>query len=326
MAQANFWNLPEESRNKVIEELKSIKQRIEPTIELSKRLEDVEILYNLAKEEDDAATFDEVVSELTSCQQAVKSLTLTAAFSHEDDRRNAFISIQAGAGGTDACDWAEMLLRMYLRYADRKKFKITILHQQSEEEGGIKNATLHIQGEWPYGYLKSERGVHRLIRISPFDSSGRRHTSFAAVDIVPEFDTSIAIDISEKDLRIDRYRSSGAGGQHVNVTDSAVRITHLPTGIVVCCQNERSQHKNLAMAMKVLQARLYQQKKQEQEVALAKQYGNKAQVSFSNQIRSYFLHPYTLIKDHRSNYETGNAQAVLDGMLDGFIEAYLLSE
>ena len=326
MAEPNFWNMPEESRNKVIEELKSIKQSIDPVIELGKRLEDVEIMYNLAKEEDDADTFSEVGDELTGCQQAMKKLMLTASFSHEDDRRNAFLSIQAGAGGTDACDWAEMLLRMYLRYADRKNFKATIIHQHSEEEGGIKSATLHIQGEWPYGYLKSERGVHRLIRISPYDSSGRRHTSFAAVDVVPEFDTSISVDISEKDLRIDRYRSSGAGGQHVNVTDSAVRVTYLPTGIVVCCQNERSQHKNLSMAMKILQARLYQQRKQEQETVLAKQYGDKSRVSFSNQIRSYFLHPYTLIKDHRTGYEMGNAQAVLDGVLDGFIEAYLLSE
>ena len=201
-----------------------------------------------------------------------------------------------------------------------------ILEQSVEQEGGIKSTTLHIKGDWAYGYLKSENGVHRLVRISPFDSNNRRHTSFAAVDVVPEFDNIIDIDISEKDLRIDYYRSSGAGGQHVNVTDSAVRITHKPSKIVVCCQNERSQHKNKAMAMKVLKARLYKKEKQEQEKKFEKKYGNKLEVSWGNQIRSYVFHPYNMIKDHRTNFEVGNIQSVLDGNLDEFIKSYLFNQ
>lgn len=316
--------MAEDERNKIIEELKEVKGTVEPLLELKQKFEDAEMLLDLACEENDTAVIDEVAAEVGNIRDQLQAVTLKTTFTQEEDARNAFLSVQAGAGGTDACDWANMLFRMYLRYAERQNFKMEILDQQPEAEGGVKSATLHVQGKWAYGYLKSEKGVHRLIRISPYDASGKRHTSFAAVDVVPEFDDTIDADIDRKDIRIDFYRSSGAGGQHVNVTDSAVRITHYPTGLVVCCQNERSQHKNRAMAMKILQARVYQRRKEEQEENMFRLYGNKSSVSWSNQIRSYFLHPYTLIKDHRTDCETGNAYAVLDGDLQKFIEAYLL--
>jgi peptide chain release factor 2 len=323
VAQAGFWNLPEEERNQVIGEMKEIKRLVEPLTNIGQQIEDMRILFELACEESDADAFNEVQQNLVRCEQDLVSLRLKATFTAEDDPRNAFLSIQAGAGGTDACDWASMLLRMYTRYAENRGYKTTLLDLQHEEEGGIKSATLQIQGKLAYGYLKSENGVHRLVRISPFDASGRRHTSFAAVHLVPEI-ADVNIDFNEKDLKIDFYRSSGPGGQNVNTTDSAVRLTHLPSGIVVCCQNERSQHKNRAMAMKVLQARIYQKSLDERQEKIAKQYGNKASVSWSNQIRSYVLQPYTLVKDHRTNFEVGNVAAVLDGEIEPFIEAYLL--
>lgn len=293
---------------------------------LSKKLEDISILFELAIQEKDETTLQEITQHLTLVGEQLLAFRLKNTFTTPDDHRNAFLSVQAGTGGTDACDWASMLLRMYEHYATHHNFKVALLDYQPEEEGGVKSATLHIQGEWAYGYLKSERGVHRLVRISPYDASGRRHTSFAAIDVTPELDAESEIEISEKDLRIDCYRSSGAGGQHVNKTESAIRITHLPTGIVVCVQNERSQHKNRALAMKILQSRLLQKRKQEQAEALAEDYNSKGKVSWSNQIRSYVLHPYSLVKDHRTNYETGNTQAVLDGELDSFIDAYLNSK
>jgi len=324
MSQAGFWNLPEEQRNIVIQNLKQARQIVEPIVELKQNIEDTCILFEMACEENSIEELQEIANEIEQNQIALQSLTLQATFQEEDDKKNAFFSIQAGSGGVEACDWAEMLLRMYLKYFDKKKYTVTTLDYSAESEAGIKSVTLQVQGNLAYGYLKSERGVHRLVRISPFDAGARRHTSFAGVDVIPEMDDNVDIEINEKDLRIDFYRSSGAGGQHVNVTDSAVRITHIPTGIVVNCQNERSQHKNHATAMKVLQARLYQKRKQEQEENLYKQYGAKTQVSWSNQIRSYVLQPYTLVKDHRTNYETGNTQAVLDGELDAFIENFLL--
>lgn len=305
--------------------MKESKNIVEPLVAASQKLEDVNILFELACEEDDSQTLCEIIPELEECRKSIVGLTLKATFSDEEDKRHAFVTIQAGAGGTDACDWANMLLRMYIRYAERMHFNVVLLDRQDEEEGGIKSAILHVKGKLAYGYLKSERGVHRLIRISPYDSSGRRHTSFASLEVIPEFDVDFSVEVDKKDLHIDFYRSSGAGGQHVNVTDSAVRIRHLSTGIVVCCQNERSQHKNRAMAMKILQAKLYQKKREDEQQRIASQYGNKTSVSWSNQIRSYFLHPYTLVKDHRTNCETGNAQAVLDGEIGEFVEAYLLS-
>lgn len=243
----------------------------------------------------------------------------------EQDSMNAIMTIHAGAGGTEAQDWAEMLLRMYLRWTERKGFSTTIIDYQPGDEAGVKSVSLTIEGEYAYGYAKAEIGIHRLVRISPFDSGARRHTSFASVFVYPEVDDEISIEIDDNDLRIDTYRSTGAGGQHVNKTDSAVRITHMPTGIVVQCQNERSQHKNKAMAMKFLKSRLYEIEIQEQKKKIDELNKTKKEISWGSQIRSYILHPYKLVKDHRTNLEAGNANRVLDGDIDDFIEAYLLS-
>lgn len=249
---------------------------------------------------------------------------LRAMLSGEHDRANAILSIHPGAGGTESQDWAEMLLRMYLRWAERRGYKTEITDYQPGEGAGIKDATITVSGEYAYGYLRAEKGVHRLVRISPFDANKRRHTSFVSVNIVPEIEDDIKIEIDEEDLRIDTYRSSGAGGQHVNKTDSAVRITHIPTGIVVQCQNERSQHKNKATAMKILRSHLYKAEEEKQRERLEKIQGEKKEIGWGNQIRSYVLHPYRLVKDLRTKVEVGNADAVLDGEIDMFIEAFLL--
>lgn len=324
MAGPEFWTWSDEKRNPIIRELKRIKQIIEPFHDLQQRYEDMDILLEMAANEKSEETLQEIDRDLAQYNDELQSFTIQTTFTHPDDSCNAFISIQAGSGGTDACDWAYMLFRMYSKYSASKKFSVEILDYQIDKEGGLKSSTMHVKGPWVYGYLQGERGVHRLVRISPYDAGGHRHTSFAAVDVVPEQEEDATLDIAEKDLRIDFYRSSGAGGQHVNVTDSAVRIYHIPTGIVVCCQNERSQHKNRAYAMKVLRSRLLQRKKQERDEAMAEYYGSKGQVTWSHQIRSYVLHPYSLVKDHRTEYETGNALAVLDGELDNFIHAYIM--
>jgi peptide chain release factor 2 len=244
----------------------------------------------------------------------------------ENDRNNAIVSIHAGAGGTEAQDWSQMLLRMYLRWAERKGFRTEIIDYLAGEEAGVKSATFTVTGDYAYGYLRAESGIHRLVRISPFDAGKRRHTSFASVFVYPEVSEDIVVEINEDELRVDTYRSSGAGGQHVNKTDSAVRITHLPTGIVVQCQNERSQHKNRAMAMKVLKARLYELKKKEQEEKMEQLHSGKKDIAWGSQIRSYILQPYRLAKDHRTNMEIGNVDGVLDGDLDPFIESYLMKK
>ena len=244
----------------------------------------------------------------------------------EHDPNNAFVSINAGAGGTEAQDWAEMLLRMYLRWAEKKNFKTEIIEILTGDEAGIKNVTFSVVGDYSYGHLNAEVGIHRLVRISPFDAGSRRHTSFASLFVIPDIEDEIAVEIDESDLRIDTFRSSGAGGQHVNVTDSAVRITHLPTGIVAQCQNERSQHKNKDMAMKVLKARLYEHQIQEQKKKMEKLHSNKKQITWGSQIRSYIMQPYRMVKDHRTNKEVGNVEAVLDGDIDGFIKEYLISK
>jgi len=241
-----------------------------------------------------------------------------------DDLRNAIVSLHPGAGGTEAQDWAEMLLRLYLRWADRRGYRTEILEYQPGEEAGVKSVTFMVEGEYAYGYLKAEAGIHRLVRISPFDANSRRHTSFASVFVYPEIDEDIKVEIDEEDLRVDTYRSSGAGGQHVNKTDSAVRITHLPTGIVVACQNERSQHKNRAMAMKILRSRLYELELQKQQEKMEKFHKTKKEIAWGSQIRSYVLHPYRMVKDHRTGIEMGDADRVLDGDIDRFIQAYLL--
>ncbi len=278
---------------------------------------------NILSEDDGELFIEEFTSDVKIVKERVETLELKHLLSGLLDRKNAILEIHPGAGGTESQDWAQILMRMYLRWAERKGFKSEILDLQHGEEAGIKSATITISGPYAYGYLRSEIGVHRLVRISPFDANKRRHTSFTAVLVYPEVDEDIEIEIREEDLRIDTFRASGAGGQHVNKTSSAVRITHIPTGIVVSCQNERSQHKNRAMAMKILKARLYDMKMREQEEKMENIIGDKKEIAWGNQIRSYILHPYRMIKDHRTGLEIGNVEPVLDGDIDPFIRAYL---
>ncbi len=278
----------------------------------------------MAQTEQDAAVLSEIDAELNRLDNDVRQDELKRMLGNEEDALNAIVSIHAGAGGTEAQDWAEMLLRMYLRWAEKRKFTPTVIDSLPGDEAGIKSVTFTLEGAYAYGYAKAENGIHRLVRISPFDAGARRHTSFASVFVYPEIDDQIVIDIDEKDLRIDTYRSTGAGGQHVNKTDSAVRITHLPTGIVVQCQNERSQHKNRSMAMKYLKSRLYELKIKERNEKQDAVNKSKKDIAWGSQIRSYVLHPYRMVKDHRTNLEVGNVNRVLDGDIDDFIEAYLL--
>lgn len=287
-------------------------------------MKDAEVLLELAIDEEDRETEAEAAQTLTQLEEKIDDFELECMFSGEHDASNAMLTIHAGAGGTEAQDWVDMLLRMYLRWTESKGFSTDILDLQPGDEAGVKSVTILVKGRYAYGFLRSEMGIHRLVRISPFDAGGRRHTSFASVFIFPELDDTIEVEINEKDLRIDTYRASGAGGQHVNKTSSAIRITHLPTNIVVQCQNERSQHRNKDMAMKMLKARLYEremalQKEQRQELQ-----GEKKEIAWGSQIRSYILQPYRLVKDHRTSYEVGNVDGVLDGAIDPFIKAYLL--
>jgi peptide chain release factor 2 len=279
----------------------------------------------LAEEENDPESLQEAASQALMLKKKIRAISLEIMLSDKDDSSNAIISINAGAGGTEAQDWAEMLFRMYLRYVERKGFKSKIIDYQPGDEAGIKSVTFTASGEYAYGFLKSETGVHRLVRISPFNASGKRHTSFASVFVYPELENEIVVDIDEKDLRIDVFRASGAGGQHVNKTSSAVRITHLPTGIVVQCQQEKSQHRNKDLAMKVLKSRLYQNERRQQEEKMQEIHDNKEEIAWGSQIRSYVLHPYQMVKDHRIDKDVGNVQAVLDGDLEPFIEEVLLS-
>jgi peptide chain release factor 2 len=317
-----FWGDPD-SAQKVLKEQSDLRQSLEQHASLVKELDDFRVLLELAAEHEDAETLQEVSNGLRDLTRQVRALELQTILSGEYDKGNAILSINPGAGGTESQDWAQMLLRMYLRWAESRGFKTEIIDLLEAEEAGIKNGTVTVSGPYAYGYLRAEMGVHRLVRISPFDASKRRHTSFASVFVYPEISDDIDIKVEEKDLRIDTFRAGGHGGQHINVTDSAVRITHLPTGIVASCQNERSQHKNKAMAMKVLRARLYDFYKRRQEEELSKLEGDKAPIAWGSQIRSYVLAPYQLVKDHRTGEETGNVTAVLDGDLDRFIEAYL---
>ncbi len=289
---------------------------------LEERKEEIEVLMELAAEGESVEA--DIGLALDRFEKDLAGAETLALFYDEDDSRNAIMTIHPGAGGTESQDWAQMLLRMYLRYAERMGFKVEILDSQPGEEAGLKSVTLRIQGDYAYGYLTHETGVHRLVRISPFDANKRRHTSFAAVFVYPEIDEDIEVDIDSDDLRIDTYRASGAGGQHVNRTDSAVRITHIPTGIVVQCQNERSQHKNKSMAMKLLTARLYELEKKKKMAKLEKLEDAKSDIAWGNQIRSYVLHPYRMIKDLRTRIETGDTESVLDGDLDDFIKAALV--
>jgi peptide chain release factor 2 len=284
----------------------------------------VKELYNLAVEEADESLAEEITASLGNLRATYEQLKVLQLLGEENDPLSAFLTIHSGAGGTEACDWVSMLLRMYTRWAENHGYSTAIL-DMLEAEGGIKSVTLEITGEYAYGFLKSETGIHRLVRISPFDASRRRHTSFASVFASPVIDDTIEVEIKTEDLRIDTYRAGGAGGQHVNKTDSAVRITHLPTGIVVQCQNERSQHKNKAMAMKVLRSRLYEHYREQQDAEREKQESEKKDIAWGNQIRSYVFQPYSMVKDHRTKAETGNVQAVMDGDIDQFIESYLIT-
>ena len=322
MIESGFWDDTEKAQ-KVLQEHKSLQKTLETWKELVQQRDDLEVLLELAEE--DTSILPEIEERLKMLSQQLSVIEFQQMFSGEHDKSNAILSINSGAGGTESQDWAQMLMRMYLRWCERKGFEAKIVDILPGEEAGIKNATITVNGDYAYGYLKSESGVHRLIRLSPFDANHRRHTSFASVFVFPEIDETINLDIREEDLRIDTYRASGAGGQHVNVTDSAVRITHLPTGIVVQCQNERSQHRNREMAMKILKARLYEIYEQERKEELEKIQGEKKKIAWGSQIRSYVLHPYQLVKDHRTNLETINVQGVLDGEIDEFIKAYLLN-
>jgi len=320
--EKGFWN-DNDNAQRVMKEKKSIESSLNEYREISRDLEDIEVLISLAEEAGDETMVPEIQEAYREFTKKAETLRIKTLLKGEYDGNNAIIHIHAGSGGTDAQDWAAILLRMYSRWAESKNCRIKTLDIQEDTEGGIKGATLLIQGSNTYGYLKNEKGVHRLVRISPFDSSGRRHTSFASVDVTPEMDDDIVVEIDEDDLRIDTFRSSGAGGQHVNKTDSAIRITHIPTNIVVSCQNERSQHQNKDMAMKILKSRLLELKEQEHKESLKELKGDYSQITWGMQIRSYVFHPYTMVKDHRTGAEVGNVNKVLDGDLDMFINEML---
>ncbi len=318
-----FWD-DQERAKKIQRQLGSLQDSIKNWEEAWDDIEENSLLLEMATEEKDSETEHEIAANLPEMEEILAMAELECMFSGEHDENNVMISIHAGAGGTEAQDWVGILLRMYLRWAESKGFKADILDILAGDEAGTKSVTIMIKGRYAYGYMRSELGIHRLVRISPFDASGRRHTSFASVMVMPELDDDINVDIEEKDLRIDTYRASGAGGQHVNKTDSAIRITHLPTGVVVQCQNERSQHRNKDTAMKMLAAQLYEKEKERQAAEAEGLSGVKKEISWGSQIRSYVLQPYRMIKDHRTKVEVGNVDAVLDGGLDSFIKAYLL--
>lgn len=323
-AQPEFWE-DQARAAEVLKERAGLLHAVEDWQQRLKQVEDLEVLLELAQEEEDQEALREVAGELAPLMGTFRDWELQLLLGAEEDQKNAIITIHAGAGGTEAQDWTEILLRMYLRYAERKGFKIETIDLLPGDEAGIKSVTLTAGGPYAYGYLKSESGIHRLVRISPFDASGRRHTSFAAVQVLPEVDDRIDIEVHDKDLRIDTFRASGPGGQHVNKTSSAVRLTHLPTGLVVVSQTERSQHRNRELAMKVLRARLHNLERRKREEKKQELQESQMEIAWGSQIRSYTLQPYRLIKDHRTKHEEGNVDAVLDGDLDGFVEAYLLS-
>ncbi len=322
MASADFWD-DQEAAQRTVAQLKALRSLVEPTSELMRRMEDLQVLHELAGEADSEEDFDEAGREAAQIESDLDRLELKALLAGPHDAGSCYFSIHAGAGGTESCDWAQMLLRMYLRYFERSDYKVEEIDRTDGEEAGIRSITLRVTGPYAYGYLSCERGVHRLVRVSPFDAQSRRHTSFASVDVLPELD-DVEVDIDwDKDVREDTYRASGAGGQHVNKTSSAIRLTHEPTGIVVQCQNERSQHKNRAAAQKMLAAKLYQYEQSKRDAELAKMYGDKGEIAFGNQIRSYVLYPYQLVRDERTELKVGQTDRVLDGDIQEFIEAYL---
>jgi peptide chain release factor 2 len=322
-SRPDLWG-DRDAAERILREKRTVEREVVFFDSLESSLGDVGVLLELAAEADDEQTRVEVSEKLEAAARELEAAELRRMLGGENDASNAIVSINSGAGGTDACDWAEMLMRMYLRWAERKGCESEVLDQQLGDEAGLRGATFTVKGDFAYGNLKAEEGVHRLVRISPFDSQARRHTAFASVTVVPEIDDAIEVELDENDIRVDTYRASGAGGQHVNKTDSAVRMTHMPTGIVVQCQNERSQHKNRSAALKILRARLYDRAQQEREAELAVARGEQRQIDFGSQIRSYTLHPQQRVKDHRTDVEIGNVSAVLDGDLDQFIRAMLL--
>jgi peptide chain release factor 2 len=324
IARPGFWDRGDQAQE-LLRERTSLQKLVDGWEESWQELEDLSVLAELGEEGEDEATLAEIRELLPTLEQRVAKMEFARMLSGQHDPSNAIVSINAGAGGTEAQDWAEMLLRMYLRFCEKRGFRAEITDYQPGEEAGVKGVTFTVEGDYAYGWLRAEIGIHRLVRISPFDSNARRHTSFCSVFVFPEISDEVEVEIDEKDLRVDTYRSSGAGGQHVNKTESAIRITHMPSGIVVACQNERSQHKNRATAMKQLKARLYELEMRKKEEEAATITGVKKEIGWGSQIRSYVLHPYRMVKDHRTGYEVGNTDAVLDGDLDGFIEAYLLS-
>ena len=320
--EPGFWDNADDSQQ-IMKELKGLKDNLERAQALTTSFEDIGLLIEMAYEEEDASLIPEIQQELQDFENVFEEMRIQTLLSGEYDKDNAIVTLHAGAGGTESCDWASMLYRMYTRWAEQKGFSVEVLDFLDGDVAGIKAVTFQVNGENAYGYLKAEKGVHRLVRISPFNAAGKRQTSFASCDVVPDIEDDIDIDINDDDLRIDTYRASGAGGQHINKTSSAVRITHLPTGIVVQCQNERSQHSNKDKAMQMLKAKLYLLKEQEQADKVSDIRGEIKEIGFGNQIRSYVMQPYTMVKDHRTNAESGNVASVLDGNIDLFMNAYL---
>jgi peptide chain release factor 2 len=322
MAESGFWN-DRQDAEQASRQSRSLKTTIESWDSLRQQLQDFSDLHQMAIEEEDDSAFAEIEAELPAVLEQVADLEFRTVLSDPDDPKSAILEIHSGAGGTEAADWAAMLMRMYSRWIEQSGFKSDIMDLQSADEAGIKSVTIEVSGEYAYGYLKAEIGVHRLVRISPFDAGNRRHTSFASVFAYPEVENEVEVDLKDEDLQIEVYRAGGAGGQHVNKTSSAVRMTHIPTGITVQCQNERSQFKNKGTARKVLAARLYQHYRQQEQVKLDAVQSTKKSIDFGSQIRSYVFHPYNLVKDHRTDHETSGVQAVMDGQIDDFIKAYL---
>lgn len=325
MSKPDFWSDTQQAQN-TSQRLARLKETVDRWSEMHSQVEDIETLLEMAVEEEDTSLYDEIRVEQDKLTKKLEQLEFELMLSGEHDRSDAILEIHSGAGGTDSQDWAEMLLRMYLRWCEKNGYETQSLDTLAGEEAGIKSATVMVTGEYAYGYLRAEIGVHRLVRLSPFDAGHRRHTSFASVFVYPDIEDEVEIEINESDLRVDTFRSGGPGGQHVNKTDSAVRLTHLPTGIVVQCQNERSQHRNRELAMKVLRARLYEYEMEKKAEEMAKIEDEKRDIAFGNQIRSYVLHPYRMVKDLRTGVEVGDVDRVMDGDLDGFIEAYLKSQ